>query len=288
MIRDLSQLIDQGKATRDEHGIWVSKIHLSDEAHVSQRAWEGIYDFTVEKLKEDRADFDANKLEDNIRYTRESGNFHADTVYLEIGCGPAHVAEYLMRQYDCYFVGVDFNYPMLRSLDAYLKEKGYTKYILVYADILDMPIRNDSVDYIYGGGVIEHMSNTLGILKELYRVLKVGGVSFNTVPAFSLWWAFRWYSNIPSFPWIKQCFEYIHIQVLKNCILERFYGYELSFTLKQLQELHKQAGFRDIVQKPFAFHPSSKKLKNPFLRKLYFELSSCPLTSPMYCAYGKK
>lgn len=288
MIRDLSEIIDPQKAKRDEHGIWVSRLHLTDEAHVSQKAWEGIYDFTVEKLKEDRADFDENKLQDNIRYTRESGNFHADTVYLEIGCGPAHVAEYLMRQHDCYFVGVDFNYPMLRSLDTYLKEKGYTKYILVYADILDMPIRDESIDYIYGGGVIEHMSNTLGILGELRRVLKVGGVSFNTVPAFNLWWLFRCYSNIPSFPWLKRFFEYLHIDLLKNRLLELFYGYELSFTLGQLNRLHKQSGFRDIVQKPFAFHPSSKKIKNHFLRKVYFEISSHPLTSPMYCVYGKK
>lgn len=285
---NLTNIIDKTKAQLDENNIWVSKLNLSAEANVSQKAWEGIYNFTVEKLKEDRADFDESKLNDNIRYTNESGSFHSETIYLEIGCGPAHVAEYLMKQYDCFFVGVDFNYPMLLSLDAYLKEKGYTKYILVHADILNMPIIDNSVDYIYGGGVIEHMSNTSGILAELYRVLKIGGVSFNTVPAFNLWWVFRFYSNIPSFPILKKIFEYIHITLFRNKILERYYGYELSFTLGQLRRLHEQTGFHDIVQKPFAFYPSSKKLRNKMLRRLYYEVSANPFTSPMYCVYGKK
>ena len=285
---ELSTIIDKEKAKLDANNIWVSKLNLSSEADVSRRAWEGIYNFTVEKLKEDRKDFDENKLQDNIRYTNESGSFRSDTVYLEIGCGPAHVAEYLMKQYDCFFVGVDFNYPMLLSLDTYLKEKGYTKYILVHADILNMPIIDGSVDYIYGGGVIEHMSDTPGILSELYRVLKEGGVAFNTVPAFNMWWLLRFYSNIPSFPILKTLFEFIHIKLLKSKILERYYGYELSYTLGQLRDLHRRVGFRDIVQKPFAFHPSGKKLKNQMLRRLYYEISSNPLTSPMYCVYGKK
>lgn len=288
MTLNLSSIIDKEKARLDENGIWVSNIHLSSEANVSQKAWEGIYNFTVEKLKEDREDFDENKLQDNIRYTQESGAFHPETVYLEIGCGPAHVAEYLMKQHDCFFVGVDFNYPMLLSLDAYLKEKGYTKYILVHADILNMPIMSNTIDYIYGGGVIEHMSDTSGILSELYRVLKDGGISFNTVPAFNLWWLLRFYSNIPSFPLLKGLFEYIHITLFRNKILERYYGYELSYTLGQLKRLHEQAGFHDIVQKSFAFHPSSRKLKNPLLRRIYYEISANSLTSPMYCVYGKK
>lgn len=284
----LSGIIDQNKAHLGENNIWVSKLHLSAEADLSQKVWKEIYNFDLAKLKEERGNFDKKKLQDHIGYIEAAGSFHADTVYLEIGCGPAHVAEYLMKKYDCFFVGVDFNYPMLLSLDAYLKEQGYTKYILVHANILDMPITDKSVDYIYGGGVIEHMSDTSGILSQLHRVLKAGGIAFNTVPAFNIWWLLRFYNNIPATPVLKSFFEFIHIKLFKGRILERFYGYELSYTLGQLRDLHRRAGFRDIVQKPFAFYPSEKRLKNKILRKLYYKISSNSLTSPVYCVYGKK
>ncbi len=80
---NLSSIIDQKKAQLDENNIWTSKLHLSPETHLSQRTWEGIYNYNVEKLKEDRRDFDENKLQDNIQYTQESGSFRSDTIYLE-------------------------------------------------------------------------------------------------------------------------------------------------------------------------------------------------------------
>lgn len=284
----LLNIVDKNKARMDHNGIWVSDVALSSEANISKNAWEKIYNFDPEQLKFDRKDFDENKLDDHVLYIEKSAKFNTDTIYLEIGCGPAHIGEYLMKKYDCSFVGIDFNYPMLLTLNKYLKEKGYKKFILIYADMLKMPLKENSVDYIYGGGVIEHMSDSMGALNELGRVLKKGGVAFNTVPAFNAAWLVRFYNNIPYTLVLKKAFEFFHLKMLRNSILEKFYGYELSYTLNQLRRLHENVGFHDIKAGSFAFHPSDKRIKSVRIRSLFYRISKSHFFSPMYYVYARK
>ena len=288
MKKKLIIILDQKKAKLDKNGIWVTNLKLSPEVETSKKAWERIYNFNLNKLKEDRKDFDENKLFDHLDYIKKSFKFSKNTIYLEIGCGPAHIGEYVLNNYKAYFVGIDFNYPMLLTLKRYFDEKGYKKYILIHADINNMPIKDNSIDYIYGGGVIEHFPDTEYILKESYRILKERGVSFNTVPAFNLWWIFRLHSTIPSPKILKKIFEYLHKNILKNKLLERNSGYELGFTRKELFLLHKNIGFKSISTGPFAFHPSRNRLKNNILRNLYYFIQKNKLTTAIYFVYGNK
>lgn len=285
-------IIDEKKLVYDKNGIYVNKSlkEFSDDKDIaiSKKAWTKIYDFSLEKLKKDREDFNESKLQDAIGYIEKAYTMNQDSIYLEIGCGPAHIADYVMETYNAYFVGIDFNYEMLLTLKRYFDEKGYTKYILIYDDINNMPLKDNSIDFIYGGGVIEHFKDTNNILKESYRVLKTGGVSFNTVPAFNLWWIFRFFNNIPDIPILRQILEYIHINILKGKVLEHYYGYELSYTPYKLKKLHTNNKFNSIVVSSFAFYPSDKKLKNQLLRKLYYFLQNNIVTSAVYLVYGKK
>ena len=185
-------------------------------------------------------------------------------------------------------MGIDFNYEMLVTLKHYFDEKGYKKYILICDDINNMPLKDNSVDFIYGGGVIEHFKDTNNILKESYRVLKTGGVSFNTVPAFNLWWILRFYNNIPDILILRQILEFIHLKLLKGQILERYYGYELSYTLCRLKKLHQYNNFREIKASSFAIHPSQDKSINPILDNVYYILQNNIFTGAVYMVYGKK
>jgi ubiquinone/menaquinone biosynthesis C-methylase UbiE len=281
-------ILDKTKVKLDKNGIWIADVSLPEEASVSQSAWEKIYNYDLEKLVRDRKNFNRDKLTDHVDYINNSYKFTSQTNYLEIGCGPAYIGEYLMKAYDCRFIGVDFNYPMLLTLKKYLDKRGYRKYLLIYADINNMPIKNDTIDFIYGGGVIEHAPDTGHIIKELYRVLRKGGVAFNTVPAFSLWWATRFFNNIPSVGGLKKIFEFIHLKLFRSKILGKYYGYELSFTVDSLRKLHKAIGFFDIKIGAFAFHPSVSKLRNVFLRNLYYKIQSSNITTAMYFVSAKK
>lgn len=291
MKKDMMKIpayLDSSRATLDKNGIWVSTLDLTDDEKVSKEAWDEIYNYQMKELLADKADFEEQKLADHMKFVEASYAFNKKTIYLEIGSGPAHIGEYLMKKYDCHFIGVDFNYQILLTLKKYFDEHKLTNYTLIHGDINKMPLKPDSIDYIYGGGVIEHFADTQHIITESYKILRKDGVSFNTVPAFNLWWLTRFYSNIPSLPVLKQLFSFVHMNLLGGKVLQKFFGYELSFIPPQLQKLHKDAGFHDIKVGAFAFYPSSKVLKNEFLRKLYFTISSNVFSCPVYFVSAKK
>jgi SAM-dependent methyltransferase len=52
--------------------------------------------------------------------------------------------------------------------------------IVAYGD--DLPIKDDSVDFVINSHVIEHMFDTIKALKEWYRVIKKGGYIFIIAP----------------------------------------------------------------------------------------------------------
>ncbi len=146
-----------------------------------------------------------------------------------------------------------------------------------------MPLKDNVIDFIYGGGVIEHSADTLKTPKELNRVLKEGGIVFNTVPSFNLsWLPLRFYNNIPSTPILRSIFEFIHSKIFRNEILEENFGYELSFTQHSLKRIHNLAGFKKIDAGAMAFHPSPKKLKNRYLRNMYYSLSKSAFVAPVW------
>lgn len=208
-------------------------------------------------------------------------------VYLEIGCGNFLLGQAIAKR--CHLIiGVDMSHSALRIAERMLKEKGITNYLLVQGDINHMPIRGDSIDLIYGGGVIEHFKDTRTCLQELYRVLKKGGVSFNTVPFLnigSLTYRQIW-GNIPNVPVLKQVAEFIHLKLLgaKHMI----YGYEMSFTKGTLRTLHEKVGFRRVtvdkfrISSIFDFAPIATR---PFLSYL---ADKSPLFWPMVKVIGIK
>jgi SAM-dependent methyltransferase len=52
----------------------------------------------------------------------------------------------------------------------------------VVASIYELPIRNESSDLVFATGLLEHLEDDLGFLREARRVLKTGGVIHLEVP----------------------------------------------------------------------------------------------------------
>jgi ubiquinone/menaquinone biosynthesis C-methylase UbiE len=283
----IKEIVNINKAKKDDSNIWCAENVTIFEDNVSKTAWENTYGFSLDQLIKDRKEYGEEKLQDTVTAVESAYDFNSDTVYLEIGCGPSYVAEQLMKKYDCFFVGVDFNYKILKTLDEYFKTLGFTKYLLINADINKMPLNDFCIDFIYGGGVIEHTPNTKKVLSELYRVLKTGGVCYNTVPGFNLWGVLRLWNSIPDVNYLRELFSAIHLKLLKGKFLKRSSGYMLTFTTKRLKELHSSLGFKDIEVGPFAFHVAPK-YSVPLLGKLFYLFTKTMPVSPMYFVHGKK
>jgi ubiquinone/menaquinone biosynthesis C-methylase UbiE len=151
-----------------------------------------------------------------------------------------------------------------------------------------MPVKDSSLDYIYRSRVIENFNDYNHIIKQSYIILKPRGVSFSTVPAFNLWWVFRYFNNIPDIYILRQVLEFIHLDILKGKILEKYYGYELSFTAKKLKYLHQKNSFKEVFVSGFPAHPSKKKSIHPLLDILYSISQGNIFTGAVCQVYGRK
>jgi len=100
---------------------------------------------------------------------------------LDAGCGEGHGAEHLAKAYpDAQLLGLDFAYPMLqaaRSHDPWLRrilKRARVDYLC--ADFAAVPLPAASVDLAWSNLALHCAGDPQPALKELRRVLKVGGL----------------------------------------------------------------------------------------------------------------
>ena len=77
----------------------------------------------------------------------------------------------------------------------------------VMADARALPFKNESFDFIYSLGVIEHFPETEKAIKEQTRILRKGGYIFITVPHISLFAVQRYFKYLNEKGYKKGTFE---------------------------------------------------------------------------------
>jgi len=77
----------------------------------------------------------------------------------------------------------------------------------VMADARTLPFKNESFDFVYSLGVIEHFPETEQAIKEQSRVLRKGGYIFITTPHFSLFALQRYFKYLKEKEYKKGTFE---------------------------------------------------------------------------------
>ncbi len=210
-----------------------------------------------------------------------------DDLYLEIGCGPCFLGYQLAKQ-GVFVIGIDFSMQALYEAKALFTKGKIKNYLLIHGDINQLPIADNSINFIYGGGVIEHFRDTTKIVKELQRVLKPNCYAYNTVPYLNVG-AFTYrqiWGHIPDLPLVRQLAEVVHLQLLKSKYLR--FGYELSFSQKKLLAIHRQAGFKQIAVGLFEAKIMFEYLTIPLVRKIALKVVKSRLFWPVLYVAAKK
>ncbi len=110
----------------------------------------------------------------------------AEKDVLEIGMGCGSHAQ-LFAQHAKSYVGIDITDYAVKSTSERMKRFGIDNAKIVRMDAENMEFGNESFDYLWSWGVIDHSSNTETALKEMRRVLKPEGMAVTMVYHRGFW-----------------------------------------------------------------------------------------------------
>jgi ubiquinone/menaquinone biosynthesis C-methylase UbiE len=98
---------------------------------------------------------------------------------LEIGCGRGAGARAILREFKPSRIHVmDVDGEMIGKAKRYLSDAEKRKISLFTGDAAALPVKTQSVDAVFGFGVLHHIQDWRAALAEIARVLKPGGAYF--------------------------------------------------------------------------------------------------------------
>ena len=89
---------------------------------------------------------------------------------LDAGCGAGRFSE-IALSLGAKLIGVDFS----SSTNAAASNLNSGEKLIIQSDLSALPLKDQSMDFIYCIGVLQHTSAPETIVKELFRCLKIGG-----------------------------------------------------------------------------------------------------------------
>lgn len=196
---------------------------------------------------------------------------------LDWGCGKGDLVKFLNDHgYDCYGLEVEDNKKAKGQLELrkneflknkifYIKHDNETKFMPNFFDIV---ITNQ---------VLEHMSNKIGFINELKRILKTGGFSYNILPA-----KFRFievHLKMPLVHWVPKnglrkflivffnIFKINHWSECKNLSFFQQVQYYFEYSVNKTFYLGANDLFDDF--KKNGFYVNDHYLKNKILNNMF-------------------
>ncbi len=98
---------------------------------------------------------------------------------LEVGCGRGAGACLILEKFKPALLhALDLDQKMIRQALAYLNAEQRGRISLYVGDVFRLPYRNGALDGVFGFGVLHHLPDWRGGLREVARVLKPGGFYF--------------------------------------------------------------------------------------------------------------
>jgi len=173
---------------------------------------------------------------------------------VDICCGSGFITTHIMTNQlfaQCY--AIDINSNQLLELKKILSSENIGNVHLIRGDVQGLPFTDNSIDAVIGNSFLHHVPDNPRLLREVYRILKPGGVFCCThEPSVSA----DYLEGFP-FGYIVRLLEILHVKNLINRLLRRPLHPEADrqiilsdiwlYTEKNILMLLKRAGFNEIV-----------------------------------------
>lgn len=183
---------------------------------------------------------------ENIRETQRildlvKRNSKYDSV-LDIGCGSGTITEALLDISDQVW-GIDISQEMVRIASERFKEsefKGRVHFTVGDAENLEFP--SESFNAVFCIGVLRYLDSWEKALKEMYRVLKPGGVSIMT---FYYRFSPYWFSMCCLYRPLLPLIFVVKRKPLRDCLL-LYKAEPLPFSYLKFKKSFSRIGFKDL------------------------------------------
>lgn len=114
------------------------------------------------------------------KYCRSNNKEKHEVRVLDWGCGRGRSVYKLIKVgYDA--IGYDIDPMVIENGRAYAEKVGLDKHIIQTIDKISA-LDSGSIDFIFSEQVFEHVSDLQAVAREMFRILKSGGVSVNCYP----------------------------------------------------------------------------------------------------------
>jgi ubiquinone/menaquinone biosynthesis C-methylase UbiE len=208
---------------------------------------------TIEYMTRNEADMAFKR---RVRTIFEWVDPQDDDMILDMPCGRGFYLNMFRYVSNCKLVGAELDWPVLEK--ARRNVGHLTSIMLNNADIYALPYADDIFDAAVVSEILEHIEHDVKALKEIYRVLKPGGVVAITVPNanYPFWWD----------PVNKTLETVFHSHIASGPLAGIWANHVRLYTQEQLRESVAAAGF--LIEEERAFTHYSF----PFIHNLVYGL----------------
>ena len=111
-----------------------------------------------------------------------------DKLILDMPCGRGFYLNMIRYVSQCRLIGAELDWDVIRKAQRHVG--SLPEIFLSNCNIYALPFPDDSFDAVILSEILEHIDDDVAGLKEIYRVLKPGGVVAITVPNadYPFWW----------------------------------------------------------------------------------------------------
>ena len=114
-----------------------------------------------------------------LRWMKKTRPIPEGAKVLEVGCGRGAGADLIQKAFQpLQLYALDLDIKMVLKAKTYFSQHNEAEVSLTVGDVFHLPVKDCTMDAVFGFGVLHHLPDWRGGASEIGRVLKSGGLYF--------------------------------------------------------------------------------------------------------------